>query len=421
MARAKKKHAKKNEEWKPTTAWPKPERFAELYPTASWDTIRKEFPGKSEAAVRSKAGRMGISRPRLKGDAGPIPADARTVWEGVDVTEDQIAAYMTRGRSLQEVAKKFNLTLDKVQALLEVGFKRYDLISPSLYNLSGDPTYVAIPANDTVGVPEKAWKWEPSSKPEQPYGAVIFPEDFRYKKIRIIPLDSILYGDPQHDAERFDNVLQGIASSPLTFCFLNGDVIAPMKNVKKANKDRVHNERCVELEKKLRKVAHKILWAQQGCTEEKARKSEQLDPLAYVCDRYDIPYFGEPVYADVHAWGHLFTFWAMHGFSNARFKGTKLNALRHPANVQGYINFAIMGHVGDAMFNRVTRVSRDVVHGRILKRDAYHIILPKFTRYWGTRAAKKGIAPSSDDTICCYLFADGKYKVKGLSTTRRTQ
>lgn len=417
---SRKKSSKKGKERHSAKGWPNSERFAELYPTASWETLRKEFPGKTEAAMRSKAGRMGISRPRLQGDASPIPRKARNVWKEVDVTEDQLAEFMTRGRSVQEVAVKFNLPMDTVQCLLEAGFKRYDLVCPALHNLQGETTYVAIPANDTVKVPERVWAWEHGSNPEQPYGAAIFSEDYRHKKIRVIPLDSVMYGDPQHDAVRFDNVLSDISRKPNTFCFLNGDIIAPMTGIKKKDKDRVHNERCIELEKKLRKVAHKILWAQQGCTEERARKSEQLDPLEYVCDRFGIPYFKEPVYVDIHAWGHVFTFWAIHGRSNSRFPGTKINALRHPAGSLDYADFTVMGHVKHAMSNKVTRIRRDPVHCRIREVECFHLILPSFTKYWGTTDAKKGNRPGSHHTMACYMFPDGGTVVKAISTTRRS-
>lgn len=414
------KSSKKGRERHSAKGWPDPKRFAELYPTASWETLRKEFPGKTEAAMRSKAGRMGISRPRLQGDASPIPRKARNVWKEVEVTEDQLAEFMTRGRSVQEVAVKFNLPVDTVQHLLEAGFKRYDLIAPSLHNLQGETTYVAIPANDTVKVPGKVWSWEHGSDPEQPYGAVIFPEDYRHKKLRIIPLDSVLFGAPQHNAERFDNVLSEIARKPNTFCLLNGDIIAPMTGIKKKDKDRVHNERCIELEKTLRRIAHKILWAQQGCTEAKARKSEQLDPLEYVCDRFGIPYFTEPVHVDVEAWGHVFKFWCIHGRSNSRFPGTKINALRHPASALDHVDFVVMGHVKHAMSNKVTRVVRDPVNGKLLEKECFHLILPSFQKYWGTEDARKGNRPPSHHIMACYMFPDSGTVVKTVSTTRRS-
>ena len=327
------------------------------------------------------------------------------------VTDEQIADFMTRGRSASEVARKFMLTPEEAAAKLAKGFEKYDLV-PGPKNLREEQTYVAVPKVGSNKVPSRAWSHLRESKEGQPYIVVKIPNDFDHKKIRVLPLDGIRYGHPSHDAVRFKSTVSYIARDPNSFCFLNGDVIDEVKGGKREEKDAVLIERSVEFERLLRPIAHKILWAQQGCLEARSFKQQGFDPLQHICEKYGIPYFTEPVYADVVWKSNIFTFWAMHGQSAPQVKGAKINTLIRPSRVLGFTQFIIRGHIGDAMWNRAIKICRNPMKRTIDAKEEFHIILGNFVKFFGTEAARKGIAPSSKEVIALYLYPNGDHHLK---------
>ena len=376
-----------------------------LYPAATWEELQKAFPEHKRGVLVQQAVRLGLRRPRK--DVRVVEAEVKRE----PVTDGQIAHFMTRGRSIKEVAKSFKLSEDEVAKRVEKGFEGYDLfLGPK--NISGEATYVAVPKSGTYKVPDRAWKWQRQTRDGQPYGVVTFAEDFNHQKIRIIPLDNILHGDSAHDAPRFDAVIRDIARTPNTFCFLNGDMIAEIKGGTREAREELLLERAVEFGERMRPIVHKILWAQQGCLEARSLDHQGFDPLQYFCNKYGVPYFEEPVYIDLF-WGRqLFTLWTMHGRSTAQVKGAKMNALRRPAQVHDYTHFIVMGHVGDAMWNRQIKICRSPEQGTLVAREEYHVILNNFTKYFGTKSARRGYTPSSNEAVVLYVYPSGKYHVK---------
>jgi hypothetical protein len=365
---------------------------------------------KSGAKTKIKTSPAKKPRPRASSAKAATPKAPK---ERAPVTDDQLARFMTRGRSEAEVAHAFKLDLEEVRKRLAKGFDGYELFHGKK-NIAGELMYVAVPTSGNYKVQDKAWKWE-SQKSGQPYGMVSFPDDFNHQKLRIIPLDGILFGDPAHDDERFDAVIKKIARTPNTFCFLNGDIVAEIKGGKREVREQLLLDRAVEFGKKMRPIAHKILWAQQGCLEARSLLHQGFDPLEHFCGKYDVPYFREPVYVDLTWKEQLFTIWAMHGHSTAQVKGAKMNALRRPALVHEYTHFMAMGHVGDAITNRTIKVCRDPVLGRLVPREEFHVILGNFKKYFGTRAARRGETPPSNEIIVFYLYPNGEHHVKTMS------
>jgi hypothetical protein len=362
-------------------------------------------------ATSKKSGRgKSAAAKSLKGAAKAAPKP---------VTDEQLARFMTRGRSVSEVVKAFSkagtsITEDEARSRIAKGFDGYDIFQGKT-NLAGEQMYVAVPSSGSYKVGDKAWNWmRESSGDNLPYGAVLFPKDYNHQKIRLVPLDGILYGDPAHDAKRFDAVLRELTRSPNTFCFLNGDVIAEIKGGSREQREQLLLDRAVEFGKKMRPIAHKILWAQQGCLEARSLSHQGFDPLEHFCGKYEIPYFTEPAYVDVFWGDRLFTIWAMHGHSTAQVKGAKMNALRRPAQMHEYTHFYVMGHVGDAMWNRVIKVCRDTTKGALEPKEEFQVILGSFKKYFGTRSARRGETPPSNETVVLYLYPNGEHHVKTL-------
>ncbi len=332
-----------------------------------------------------------------------------------DLKDKDIARFLTRGHSVREIANSLHQSQAEIKRRLEKGLEGYELYKGPK-NIQKEQTFVAVPSVGTTEVPPRAWGWIQDRRDNHPYGAVLFPEDFNFSKIRIVPLDSIYFGDESHDAERFEHTLRVIAKTPNTFCFLNGDILGLIKGGRRDIREQMLLDRLQAFTALMRPVMHKILWAQRGCLERKIYASQGFDPLEFFCAKFGIPYFTQPVFIDLFWGNRLFTLWTMHGRSAARLKGSRINALRHPSLMLEYTNFVIQGHIGDALINSQPRVIRRVGTGRLLVKNEYHLTLGSFRRYFGTEAAIKADMPPVQDTIILYIYADGTYRAK---TTRR--
>jgi hypothetical protein len=397
------------------------QKLRELYPTAPWSEILQEFKGSKRGAIVQQATRLGLKRPfrgaQSHASSMEQTGDGKSKPEkGQPLADYQIASFMTRGRSVSELADKFNMTKEEAATRLSEGFEGFDIFTGPK-NLLGEPTYVAVPHTDNYDLQERAWGWqrEPTG---QPYGVITFPDDFIHRKIRIIPLDGILYGSPDYDAERFEATVRFIARDPNTFCFLNGDIIAEIKGGKREIRETLLLNRTDHFRRLMQPIAHKIMWAQQGCLEKRSADYQLFDPLQYFCEQISVPYFTEPVYIDIFWRDQLFTLWAMHGYSTAQLKGSKMNSLRRPAQIHEYTDFVIRGHLGDSIWNRSIKVHRNTISGELELKEEFHIILGNFKKYLGTKAAVKGETPPSNEIIVLYLYPDGNHHIKTKSGGR---
>lgn len=325
---------------------------------------------------------------------------------------DALAAFLARRHTLNEIANEFDLTEvqaeNAVQSLPAVGFDVYASVQ------NGQPAFVAVPGTkadtDKIRTQKRLWSWQAS--PDQPYGVLRFQSSFQPAKVKIVPIDGILFGDAAHDSKRFDALITWLQDDPAAFAFLNGDIIAEVTEGSREERDAALMDRTQEFVAKMASVAHKIMWAQRGCLEERSLKKQGFDPLEYFCVRLGIPYFHEPCYIDMYWQNNLFTVWAMHGASTAQLKGARMNALRRPAVMHDWTHFLVGGHVGDAISNRSIKICRDPVAGKLIPREEFFVILGNFKKYLGTRAAQRGFAPPSIDSLVLCLYPDGAHHVR---------
>lgn len=360
-------------------------------------------------SIRNVASKEGYgSWPNVSSTA----ATKRVIKERGEVSDETIARFMNEGRSYREVSLKFTLPIDDVEKRLREGLEGYDLFEGPL-NLKSEQTYTAVPKTGNDPKLKRVWSHRASSIPGQPYIGIDFPDDFNHKKLRIVPIDGIMYGHEDFDEQRFRETIRFIQRSPQTFCFLNGAIIAPVVGGKRDVKNALLIERGLQCEELLKPIAHKILWAQQGLPERNALKQQRFDPLKHLCERFDnIPYFTEPVHADICWRGHLWHIFAIHGQSAAQKKGSKLNAIRGVSEFQDFTHFYVMGRLGDAMWNRNVIIDRNTRAMGLQEKEEFHVILSNFLKYLGTDRARKGYAPSTKDTVLLYVYPDGEYHVK---------
>lgn len=367
-----------------TNSWP------EL--KSKFEALKGEFKGKSWDAVRREVNR-GKNRKWMKHfiDVGEISAKE---W----------IEFFSRSRTMDEAAKKFNISESKAERLLFQKYNGYRLIMQ--YNVHDEKTFLLLP-HDPKEIKTKARIWTPHLQKEgQPYIIVEFPDELEWKNIKIVPISDSIYGSRHHDAELFDEYVNWISRNSHVFVFLNGDIIAYQKNL--ASLERA----MIDFEYKISRIAHKILWAQQGDEEERCQRVHKgFDPLKVICEDFNIPYFEEPVYADILWKKQIFTYFCFHGFTGAETKGGKINAAIRPLDFQEHTMFTVMSHANDSLAKDKARICRDTINFDLVEKKQFVIICPTFSKYFGTKRARKGYAPPAEGTVSFNLEPSGNFYI----------
>lgn len=320
---------------------------------------------------------------------------------------EKILKFLLKPRDLRQIAEFYKKPIEEVKTILNnYNFGDYELHTRKS-PVFGHIVYF-LRRKMELTIKEKIWNFQRHS--EKPYLIVNFPEDLGWKKINIVPISDVIFGSCQCDENLFDQYIQWLLSEPHAFTCLNGDILAPVpkKGVSKWDYDFL--EYAYRLIPKLMPISHKILWAQQGDEEEKVFKSEGMDPLEFACEELGIPYFREPVYADIGWKESIFTFFCFHGRTKAIYKGTKLNAVLRSRDFQEHTMFTIMGHAEDGMVKDVIKERLDPISFKIIEQKEYYVICPSFKKFFGSDIAKKGYGPLSKGAISCRLYYNGKYQ-----------
>jgi len=323
----------------------------------------------------------------------------------------QIITYLSEGRTVREVANRFKLSLRETEELLDRGFTGYDLWP--IQDSNGKARYILLPQLEKpLALAPRIWKLQ-LQPAGQPWIWIRFPET-SWDLIKIVPLSDVHYGSTGFLEDKFLGYIEWIANTPNAFTFINGDLIenALRDSVGGAiyEAKKMPNTQINEMIDILRPIAHKILWAIPGNHEDRTRKLAGFDPLEVICKVLDIPFFNDSINATVW-WGeHQWEFYAKHGNTNSATKGGKLNAAKKPQDQMEYIHFYIMGHVHDAMTNKIDKHVRNFKTFELEQKPQYIIICGSFHGYWGTYASKAGMSPSSGGAPTCIIYRNGDFK-----------
>ncbi len=319
---------------------------------------------------------------------------------------EKLTDYLTCGSTIQEITEKFKISENEARAGLERVPEGFRLVRQEA---AEGEVLILLPAITEIRPKERIWQFQTSSE-KQPYLTVLFPDSLNLKKINVVPIADIWYGDRLHDEKRFDEYVGWISQRPDVFTFFNGDIFKKFSSSK--SEQSLLIEKTLQLRNKLLPIAHKILWAQAGDNEESNSLKHGFDPLRFICDEFGIPYFTEPVYVDIF-WKarkkEPFTLFCIHGRSNAQTRGGQINALVNSRSFQEFVMFTVMGHIKSKRLNFVRRICRNLQEFQLESRTEYIIICPSFVKYFGSEAAKKGYRPYSWGAVSCRLYADGRY------------
>jgi len=336
--------------------------------------------------------------------------------------EQKIIDFLSnRGRTKEEIAKKLHLSEREINKLILKKFNGFEFYIQQTQ--IGEEIYRLIVPPLPLIIPKRIWTFAKHTDPKKPYIWIQFPSGLNWKKIINVPLSDLQWGADDCDEKQIREYVEWIEKTPNVFCFLNGDIL----NNALANspggsvywdkmRPRIQVQTLIEL---LRPIAHKILWAQPGNHEERTIKLADIDPLYWIARTLDIPYYNQPLFANILWEGHTFNFYSFHGFSGSRTEGGKLNAAARPIEWTEFIMFYVMGHVHTPMGNPITRRCIFRKHDekgkikelRIVDRDQYVIIAAAWMEFWNSYAAKAGYSPPPQGGVPCFLLANGGYEI----------
>lgn len=361
---------------------------------------------------RPKKSRPASSRPKADSTTTPKEVPMRKNDEKPDLAT-QLVSFLTRARTDKEIETKFGkdalAALASLAASPPKGFRLKE--GKSQYQEKTSYLEQIVFAKD-VKVKKRIWTMR-QSKNDPDYLAIAFPSDLDFTRekeknaLRIFPIDSVWFSDYLCDEERFDEYLRWLAEKDYAFAFLNGDIIGG-HNYTKETAAHVRES----LKRRLAPVAHKILWAQSGPLEARMSKIDGVEPLQVICRELGIHHTDRPIRADVY-WKNPqkpIEIYALHGRSQARKDGAKVNASMDAMVNQNFPHFTVLGHLKEGMTNTMTVRRLDPISLTIKEHTAYAIICPGFQKYEGSEAEKKGYPPPAQGTVAMIIYADNRHE-----------
>lgn len=322
---------------------------------------------------------------------------------------DDVIAFMLEKRTTKDLEKHFGMPIAAIKKKLPKHIGNFELIS---YRRTGGQLifFYHEKAVLTGGIQQRIWTpiYPKNEDGEIDTGAFVvrFPAS-DWREIRIIPIAEAHVGSKLHDTRKFASNLE-LAKQVYHFFFINGSIFPKLPKGKMEEKIDFILELQEKVKALLAPVAHKILWAHQGCTEERIEEIVGFDPLEEVCKELKIPYFKRPVIAEI-LWGRShFSFFCIHGDTNARFHETMITVITNLLDQFEFINFIVMSHQRSGMENQVERTIRDRTNCRLISKPQLLIITQGYLKYEGSREEKKGRTLPIAGTCAMQLFPDGK-------------
>lgn len=318
--------------------------------------------------------------------------------------KETVHDFLSRGRTEDEIKKEFG---SKVSLAPPEGF---DLFEGR--NAFNDRVFVHLPRPDRPWQPKNpAFSRHVAEK--TPWVRVQFPDSSR-RRLDIVPIYDVHYGHREYRREKFLEYLEYIRRTPSVFTFLGGDIIenASRESVGAGVYEQsvMPNEQIHEIVNLLRPLAHKIMFSIRGNHEYRSMKVLGIDIGQVIAEALSVPYFAQPVYADLSWKGYSWRIHAQHGSSAAQTHGGQINAATKVVPVQGDFTHAFFsGHTHSSKSIAGNAVCRNWETGELEERKYFVIIMPSFLGYFGTYGAERGWAPPSSGSVRLSLYPNGDY------------
>jgi len=384
--------------------------YLEHYKKMSYAQLRKPMGYKSVEGLRTWCKRSKMPNKRINSQS--------TRASKQDKEADVVEALKQRGKTQHEIeGLGFSFTKVKKLAEKEKDFTLY--IQRNEYN---EKVLVLIRnAKEEFEILPRAYSFA-RQKDGQPYIWFKFPRNFPsvkndkdVDKLSIFPLADAHYGSIACDVPTLLQDVEYIRTHDNVYTFLNGDLIENASKLSVASgvyeQNRMPNEQIADIIKILSPIAHKILFSIQGNHEERVYRHMGIDIGKLIAEKLKVPYFDEPIYADLLWRNYRWTLFSQHGASNSQTKGGKMNAATRPTEWLEFTNFIVYSHVHDKTSNEVSCIVRDTINHRLIIKKQYVVILSAYLKYFHTYGSKKGWKPPTTGRSSLNIYSNGKYYV----------
>lgn len=134
--------------------------------------------------------------------------------------------------------------------------------------------------------------------------------------------------------------------------------------------------------------AGRLIGLLRGNHEIRTYRSTGFSPTRVLCDSLGVSYLGDAQFLKVRAGGNNYHVYVTHGFSGARTRGGKINALIRLTRC-AVADLYVMGHVHD--LEHVVRPTLRVDNRNkvVVRRDAHFVLSGHFLDYVGSYAQRK--------------------------------
>jgi hypothetical protein len=366
---------------------------------------------------------------RLRKDEGLPPRKDLDQWQGGfelkhDRERQQFVDFLQKSRTKAQIVTKFGAEMaEEFLGAEYTGFHLFQQLND--YNQT---VYILLPIiSREVEVKQRDWKAHiPPSEVghgiTQPYCLVNLPDDAfgrvldddqQVGRIDIAPLFDVHLGNHGHRAEKFLGYIRWIAESPNMYAICGGDLMENALDDGRGmsyDQDRNPQTQMEEMIDMLAPIAHKILCMIPGNHEWRTYNKTGVDPMRFIADRLNIPYFDGPVYLSIVVGGKRFRIYVQHGTGNSQTKGGKMNSAGRPRKWLDFVHFILSGHVHDPVSNSETTIVEDVENCRLVYRQTWTVIAPSFLRWEGTYAYRAGYAPPGSGGVLIHLYENGTYR-----------
>lgn len=239
-----------------------------------------------------------------------------------------------------------------------------------------------------------------------------FKLDVKGEKAILIPFGDLHYGSKYCNVKSIQEWLSWIADSKDTFVFLMGDLMESATAYCSPDgavfeQDMFAQEQFDKLVEMIKPIKSKVLGAVASNHEARFFKLGGLDVSKMMCDRLDIPYFGEAAFLNVSVGNNSYKIYALHGASNSVSPTGKMTSLYR---FLSYIDADVfmMGHTHSKEFREVPYFtlsqSRSPLRDTgIYKRKRALVLTGSFLDYGGY-AALRGLPPQTMGTVRISLF-----------------
>ncbi len=392
------------------------ERLTKLFPTASKEELLKAFPNRNWGALVMQASRLGVTRARTAGaarDQGPDAEKPAKPAKAEKTLRDKLVEFLSRARSDKEIVSKFDKDgLGELAGIAKNPPEGYRFLEGHNPFQEKTSYLERIVGSEAIKVGKRVFEIRHSEN-DPDYLAVIFPPELEFSDdpsesaLRIFSIDSSYWGDHLGDQKLLLKFLQYLEAKPYAFAFLLGNNIGGSSYTK---------ETAVEIREDFKRhlapVAHKILFAHSGPLEARMARVDGVEPLHAISQELGIYHSDRPIMMDVY-WKQAakpIEWYCLHGQSQARKDGAKLNAIIDIAVTNNFPHYTVLGNLNEGIVNTLTARRLDPVEFAVKEYSAITVVCSGFKKYEGSLAEKKGYPPPATGTTVGIIGADGSHK-----------